>query len=239
MTEQEEQMLAGVRLHPGAANRVSRETEIEMLRLHQCVETLLPNRPSKVIQFIGPSGGVGVSAIVNVFGDVVARRVGKRVLSVDVVEMERGWNALALEMERHPGVASPMVAGNGRIAEGFRNRQIMANVIGLPTQAQFPGLAGSPAGTLFQRRSLSAHWSRLSAATDLILLDTPPAAASATGLAVAPTADGVILVIEAGVSGHADVVRAKEDIERAGGHLLGCVLNKRRSYLPRFIERWV
>jgi hypothetical protein len=232
MTEQDDQMPAGFRLHTGTSYRVSPEIEIEMLRLHQCIETLLPNRPSKVIQFISPNGGEGTSAIIKVFGDVVTRRVGKMVVSVDVERMEHHRNT---QMEQ-PRLA---VSHQGRISEGVRNRRIMANVVGLPVQQQILGHDGVPAETLFQRGALSAQWSRLSAATDLILLDTPSTAKSATGIAVAPTADGVILVIEAGRSGYADVRRVKDDIERSGGHLLGCVLNKRRRYLPRFLDRWI
>jgi hypothetical protein len=210
--------------------------EIEMLRLHQSIETLLPNRLSKVIQFIGPEGGEGTTVIVNAFGDVVSRRIGKSVISIDVEKMEEQQSG------RNPSnrhlLASPARFEGTRL-EGLRGRRIMTNVVGLQG-LNYSLREGRAAGeTLFQRGTLSAYWDRLSAATDLILLDTPSAVRSASGLAVAPTADGVVLVIEANRSGYATVRRAKEDIERSGGHVLGVVLNKKRRYLPRFLERWV
>jgi Mrp family chromosome partitioning ATPase len=124
----------------------------------------------------------------------------------------------------------------GRLRSLRQNCMALVGLQGLDRTFREGRAAGE---ALFQRGTLSAYWDRLSAATDLILLDTPSAVRSASGLAVAPTADGVVLVIEANRSGYATVRRAKEDIERSGGHVLGVVLNKKRRYLPRFLERWV
>lgn len=231
MTDPGSEPPAGVKVHPYLSSRISPDVQIEMLRLHQSIETLLPNRLSKVIQFIGPEGGEGTTAIVNAFGDVVSRRIGKSVISIDIEEMEE-------QQSRRNTSDRRLLTGPQRL-EGLPGRRGITNVVGLQGVDRTFRQGRSVGETLFQRGTLSAYWDRLSAATDLILLDTPSAVRSASGLAVAPTADGVVLVIEANRSGYATVRRAKEDIERSGGHLLGVVLNKKRRYLPRFLERWV
>jgi hypothetical protein len=232
MSDAEGTLPAGITFHSTVIGRVPRDVEVEMLRLHQSIETLLPGRPSKIIQFIGPEGGEGTTAIVNAFGDVVSRRIGKSVVSVDVERMEQDQSSYGISQALLP-------QPRGRLGEFGRNRQAMATSAGLPDLRRDPRRHQMPGEVLYQRGTLSAVWSRLSAATDLLLLDTPSSARSAAGLAAAPTADGVVLVIEANRSGYAAVIRAKEEIERSGGFVLGIVLNKKRRYLPRFLDRWV
>jgi hypothetical protein len=232
MSEPDSALPAGVTFHSLVTSRIPKDVEIEMLRLHQSIETLLPGRPSKIIQFIGPEGGEGTTAIVKAFGDVVSRRIGKSVVSVDVERMEQEQAASGTPQ-------TLLAASRGRLGEYGRNRQALAKSAGLPDIHRDPHRRQLSGEFLYQRGTLSATWSQLSAATDLLLLDTPSSARSAAGLAAAPTVDGVILVIEASRSGYAAVIRAKEEIERSGGVVLGAVLNKKRRYLPRFLERWV
>lgn len=178
MIDPETALLAGVKIHPYLTNSVSRDVEIEMLRLHQSIETLLPNRPSKIIQFMGPEGGEGTTAIVNAFGDVVARRIGKSVISIDVEKMESEQAVARVTGRRLP----PVISGGGSTGAKL---PVPANARGSQVAA-LDRRDGRTAGeVLYQRGTLSSYWSRLGAATDLILLDTPAAKRSASGLAAA------------------------------------------------------
>ncbi len=64
------------------------------------------------------------------------------------------------------------------------------------------------------------------AAYDVILIDTPPLLTSADAVALAAQSDGIVLVIEAGVSSAADVESALATAQTAGVRVIGTVLNK-------------
>ena len=49
--------------------------------------------------------------------------------------------------------------------------------------------------------------------------------------------DGVVLVIEAGKTREQVAVRAKKELEEAGGKVLGVVLNKRKYHIPEWIYK--
>ena len=49
--------------------------------------------------------------------------------------------------------------------------------------------------------------------------------------------DGVVIVIEAGKTREQVAVRAKKELEEAGGKVLGVVLNKRKFYIPEWIYK--
>jgi hypothetical protein len=47
---------------------------------------------------------------------------------------------------------------------------------------------------------------------------------------------GVVLILDGEEIAVRAVVQAREDLERMGGRLLGVVLNRYRSRIPRFLE---
>ena len=61
---------------------------------------------------------------------------------------------------------------------------------------------------------------------DVIILDTPPCLPLADAVILARRVDGVLLVVGAGSTRRESAVKAKESIERAGGRVLGVVLNR-------------
>src|SRR5919201_5962467 len=60
--------------------------------------------------------------------------------------------------------------------------------------------------------------------SDVVLLDMPPVLRAAEVSAVAPAADGVIMVIHAGLTRRMAASRAAVQIRRVGGRILGVVL---------------
>ncbi|MBC7906321.1 MAG: hypothetical protein H7Y60_06175 [Rhodospirillaceae bacterium] len=80
---------------------------------------------------------------------------------------------------------------------------------------------------------LAAYWQHLAERADLIILDTPPVLSSPLAQALAPTVDGVILVVEAERT-RTEVARAAQQaLTMAGATILGVVLNKRRYHVPK------
>lgn len=69
---------------------------------------------------------------------------------------------------------------------------------------------------------------RLRALFDIVILDTPPIVPVADPAALAARVDGVVLVARAGSTHRKRLVESAELIDRAGGRLLGVLLNRLR-----------
>jgi len=77
---------------------------------------------------------------------------------------------------------------------------------------------------------------RLRPQFDFIVIDGPPVNRYADVSVLAPTVDGVILVVEADRTPLADAETATRELGKVGARVLGVVLNRRRSYIPAFLE---
>jgi len=69
------------------------------------------------------------------------------------------------------------------------------------------------------------------------LVDCPPINDSPEAPYLASHVDGVVLVVEADQTKRDQILRARQAIERAGGSLMGVVLNKRRHLVPEWLYR--
>jgi capsular exopolysaccharide synthesis family protein len=77
---------------------------------------------------------------------------------------------------------------------------------------------------------------RLRPQYDFIVIDGPPVNSYADASVLATKADGVILVVEADRTPVAEAETAKRQLSKVGARILGVVLNRRRSYIPAFLE---
>ena len=94
---------------------------------------------------------------------------------------------------------------------------------------------GSPAA-LFDSPGLSALLEQLRDRFDFVILDMPPVNVYGDALILGPRLDAAVLVIEADATRLPEVERARRTLERAGVRFVGSVLNRRRNYIPGFIE---
>jgi capsular exopolysaccharide synthesis family protein len=72
---------------------------------------------------------------------------------------------------------------------------------------------------------------------DYVILDSAPITGFPDSQTICARVDGVILVIEAGITRRQVALRAKKELEDAGGRLLGVVLNRRKYYIPKWIYK--
>ena len=70
----------------------------------------------------------------------------------------------------------------------------------------------------------------------LILVDLPPLKEISSCLTLAGQLDGVLLVVAAERVAAEEAERAVAQFQRAGGHLLGVVLNSHRQYVPKWLS---
>lgn len=60
---------------------------------------------------------------------------------------------------------------------------------------------------------------------DFVIFDSPPVLPVADAVIIASQVDAIMLVVDAASTSRSAAVHAKEQIERVGGHIVGCVLN--------------
>ena len=69
---------------------------------------------------------------------------------------------------------------------------------------------------------------------DYVLIDTPPVMPVTDAAALSTKTDGVMLVVPSGFDRPELVQTAKDRLERAGAHILGCILNKVKVHHGRY-----
>ena len=110
----------------------------------------------------------------------------------------------------------------------------------LPTRLEEQNLsvvaAGETPSLMVDLEVIDGLLSRLHAQYDFIVVDAAPVSSYADTSVLATKVDGVILVIEADRTPVAEAESAKRQLDKVGARILGVVLNRRRSYLPAFME---
>lgn len=193
--------------------------ETTALRLN--IESALGERATRAVMFASAQGGEGTSTVALQFAQSLAQG-NARVLFVDA--HARRPVCFADETQRYavldPSVASPAMAG-----------------------AMTPNLAAVPITEEAARNgTVSAASVRaiIDAATgsfDWVVIDGPPAVESPEVASIAAQVDGVVMVLHAGRAKRPVVSRAVEMMRKAGGRVLGTVLNRRVHEIPGFIYR--
>lgn len=74
---------------------------------------------------------------------------------------------------------------------------------------------------------------------DVVLVDAPPLLESSEALAIAADAPSLILVTESGRTSSRNLQRVQQRLASSDVRLAGAVLNKHRSILPRWLQRWL
>jgi Mrp family chromosome partitioning ATPase len=72
---------------------------------------------------------------------------------------------------------------------------------------------------------------------DYVIVDSAPVGVSPESTTLCDKVDAVLLVVQHGHTRREIVKRTKDIIERAGGRLLGVILNKRKFPIPGFLYR--
>ncbi len=96
--------------------------------------------------------------------------------------------------------------------------------------------AGMPARNDVNVEIVDVLIGRLQSQYDFIVVDGPPVNSYADASVLSTRVDGVILVVEADGTPVSEAEAAKRQLDRVGARILGVVLNRRRSYIPAFLE---
>jgi len=103
-------------------------------------------------------------------------------------------------------------------------------------ESNFSVVAAGDAPGAVDTEVIDGLLSHLHAQYDFIVVDAAPVNNYAETSVLSTKVDGVILVIEADQTPVSEADAAKRQLENVGARILGVVLNRRRSYLPAFLE---
>ncbi len=205
------------------------EMEEEMLHLYHSIESLLPDRKKRAIQFIGSGEGEGTSTIVREFARVVIATLGQSVLLLDG--------------DRHNPTqhffcnVSPDYCLDDVVEHGENPEKALYRVGGSNLFVSLVSHNSNSGPNVFDSSGFEGIWDMMRDRFDLILVDSPPATTSGDAFAMFRKADGVVIVVEADKTRWPVVESVKERITQHGGNVLGMVLNKRKYYIPEFIYK--
>jgi len=167
-----------------------------------------------VVVFAGCDGGEGCSRIVHEFADHLATS-GLAVLLLDVdmrapIGPERAGTDL-WKLVQHDESALAVPRGTGRLSVAVRPHGMHQGKETFLRSAELGNWLG---------RQRTAH--------DYVLVDAPPVLRCADAVLASAHADGVVLIARTGITARDALVRAREQIERAHGTVLGAVLQDGR-----------
>ena len=170
----------------------------------------------RFLMVVGSARGDGVSSIAHQLAASLARDPDARILLVnaDLATASGSTRHSAVqEMRRH-----------------WSDADVPPNLFMLPG-----GESEVDPVVLFQSRRFDAFMAEAARQFDHVVIDAPPLDEAPGSAVLAGKVDGVILLVDAQRTRRKIALRAKQRIESAGGNVIGCVLNRRRYHLPRWL----
>jgi Mrp family chromosome partitioning ATPase len=181
----------------------------------------------KSLIFAGCDGGEGCTRVVREFAESLA---------------SAGLNVLLVDADlRTAGLTTSLAARGADLTELVRTKEVLpATPWGRGRLTVAPSPAGLADKESFLRSPALALWLDTQRSTyDYTFLDAPPILRHADGTLASLFCDGVVLVARADVTRGDALARARQQIERAGGKVLGVILNQVRNPVPVFLRRYL
>ncbi len=115
---------------------------------------------------------------------------------------------------------------------------IMVSVQGTPGLVVVPsGTLPTNPGELLATGRISTLIDELSTQFDIVLVDAPPVLNIADASSIAPAVDGTIIVVDSSRTDTDTLLRVRSEIDRAGGNVVGAILNRDDSDTGRSVLR--
>lgn len=189
-------------------------------RLRSSVQFAAASSDGQVFLMTSAFPGEGKS-VVSINLAAALAQSGKKVALVNA-DMRRPTMEIMLNVPNTDGLSN-FLTGRDEVMN-LREVQGVAGLFFVPSgpPPANPGeLLGSPQ---FERliKDLRTH-------ADYVLIDSPPVLSTADAVTASRYADGVVVVVDSRRTETSDLLRVREDLDRAGAPLLGAVLNKVRA----------
>lgn len=196
-------------------------------RLRERLMLAARGKAYKALVFAGCDGGEGCTDVVREFAESLA---------------SAGLNVLLVDADlRTAGLTTSLAARGVDLAELVRRKEAPGgDAWGRGRLAIVPGSGAVADKESFLRSAELAAWlDTQRAGFDYVLLDSAPILRHADATLAGLFCDGVVLVAKAGATRGQQLSRARQQIERAGGTVLGVVLNQVRNPVPAFLQRYI
>jgi len=172
--------------------------------------------------------GEGTTTTAAVFAAIMVRRRGGRVAVVEANFRSPTFDT-AFGIRRNGGLAE-LIEGQaplGEVALATEVPNLFAVGCGHATRGA-SALLDSP-GVVPVLEQLRAHF-------DFVIFDLPPANVYGDASILGPRLDAALIVIDADRTRVPEVERTRRNLDRVGVKVVGSVLNRRRNYIPGFLE---
>ena len=174
--------------------------------------------PAKTMVFTSPAPGDGKSTSSSNLAITLAQQ-GLRSILIDA-DMRRGAIHEAFDVKQRPGL-SDYLGGQVSLEEVIRNVELEgARFDFVPTGTLPP----NPAELLASAR-MQALLEHLSGEYDAVIFDAPPLNVVTDAAILGSRADGVIVVVRAGITDRSALRYALKQLDSVRARVLGCVLN--------------
>jgi non-specific protein-tyrosine kinase len=182
------------------------------------IQFTVVDRALKTCLITSPGPGEGKSTTVANLGVVMAQ-AGLKTIIVDA-DLRRPVQHRIFKSVNLGGLTDLLTSTDPEIT-GYLRSTSLSNL-----QLITSGFPPPNPSELLGSQRMTQLLARLCELADVVILDSPPAAAFADAVVLSNRVDGVILVTEAGKTRRDIARRAISNLQQAGGHLLGAVLNR-------------
>src|SRR5262249_37824723 len=208
------------------------EEQYHRLRRH-----LLPNSKhgaTKVVMVAATDHGEGGTTTAAILASTLARSGNTKILLIDA-----NLRTPALDEVFDQGQGAKLLELSDKVLSEAPLDQTIY-------QTDIPNLSFMPCGRsvtspsyMFDSEPIVAMLSTLREQFDFIIFDGSPLRDYSESSFLAAKMDGVILVMEAERTKIEVARKIRKDLESTGVHILGVVLNKKRNYIPEYLERFL
>ena len=216
-------LAAGSRLHGLAPG--------ELVKLHHSLAESLDCAHGIIAQFVAPEPDATIESVVYDLAYVSAAWLDKRVLFVNGTSMRFDMKDHAAARRQEPVPTREFDIGDIESS--------ITRVVGLELyQMTFPSMRGALNLAPALRR-MPEFLDRLRDTFDLVVIASPPASDAPMGVLLSRFVDGNILVLESGCTRAPTAMELRNSLSASGGVVIGAVLTRYRSPIPRFLRRWL
>ena len=203
----------------------------ELSGLRHTLESAMPGRTTRVVQFAAAVAGEGTTTVAASFARVLAQDPTLNVLLVDA-NVRRPGIGLFFGLPESAGLKALSDAGAAADAGRYVQSVERPN---LHVLTQSP--ATGDLAHVFASEAVREFWAGFGRNYQWVIVDAAPVIEAPETSMLGATVDTTVLVIEASRTKRGVVQRAMERCVKAGVPVLGVVLNKRRLDIPEFIYR--
>lgn len=191
------------------------------------MEIALPQLSSRVLLLSSAMAGEGTTEVVVGLGLTLAAALGRKTAVIDCntrnPEIHRRFGVHDVGLDEH-------LKGTLPLEQALLNTTV-PNLYVMPLGAGLTSLAR------IDRDDFQGMVARLREKFEYVLIDSAAVGVNPETSTLCDMVDAVVLVVRHGGTRREVVRRAKDMVERAGGKILGVVLNKRKFPIPEFLYR--